>query len=77
MADKLFTPEQVRDDGANRVKGTGLQVGTASAIVIVGEWASQQAGWHGTLPPRVNDAMVVLVAVGIAALTNLRRLCAK
>lgn len=75
--DKEFTAEQVRDDGGNRVAKTGLQVSGGSALVIVGEWLAQQAGWHSALPPRVNDAMVVLVSIGVAAATNWRRLRAK
>lgn len=76
----LFTPKQVREDGQNRVKGTGGQNAVALAVVTVGTYVSWKAGWLRSmedLPVIVHDAFVLLLTVGAAAVSNLGRLRAK
>lgn len=80
MPDPLFTPEQVRDDGQNRVAKTGGQNGVALAAVTIGTYAAWKFGWLRSmedLPVIVHDAIVMLLTVGASALSNLKRLRAK
>lgn len=74
MADPVFTPEQIREDGVNRIAKTGGQVGGATALVGATQWAAQQAGWHGELDGVTFGYFVTLVSIVASWLTNLRRL---
>lgn len=69
-----FTPEQIKADGQNRVAKTAGQAGGATAVVIVGQWLAQQLGWHGELPTEVFGALVTLLTIVAAWVTNLGRL---
>lgn len=50
---ELFTPEQIRQDGQNRIARTGVQSGVAGALIVVGLWVAHQVGWHGEMPAEV------------------------
>lgn len=69
-----FTPEQVREDGQNRVAKTAGQVGVAAAIVTVGEWLAHQVGWGGELPIVVATSMTTILTAAAAWWTNRGRL---
>jgi hypothetical protein len=70
----MFTPEQVAEDGRNRVSRTAGQGGVAAAIVTIGEWVTQQAGWHGSLPTAISAAMIVVLTAASSYLANRRRI---
>lgn len=76
MADTI-TPELIREDGANRIKGTGAQNGVALAVVTVGTYAAWKLGLLETmedLPIVVHDAIVLLLTVSASYITNRPRL---
>lgn len=69
-----FTSEQIADDARNRVARTAGQVSIPAALVVIGEWVAQQAGWSSQLPADV-AAAVVAVLTGVAAyVTNRSRI---
>lgn len=69
----VFTPEQISEDGKNRVTRSTGQGGVAAATVVVGEWLAQQLGWHDSLPTAVSAAMqVILLAVAAYAMNRSR-----
>lgn len=73
-----FTPEQVAEDGRSRVVRTGGQGGTAWALVLIATEALKGRGWlHDGISNELFGAYVLIVTVGVAALTNLRRLRGK
>lgn len=69
-----FTPEQVAEDGRNRVSRTASQGGVAAATVTIGELVAQQAGWHGALPTPVSAAIIVVLTATGSYLMNRRRI---
>lgn len=78
MTEPLFTSEQVKEDGRNRVKGTGFQVGGATALVGLGSAFLRQRGLlHGPLDPIGFGYWVTLLTISASALTNLSRLRGK
>lgn len=72
--DPVFTPAQVREDGQNRVARTTGQVSIAGALVLVGQWVAQQAGWDGEIPLDVATALTVVLSAAGSWLTNKSRL---
>jgi hypothetical protein len=70
----VFTNEQIREDGRNRVARTAGQGGVAAAVVTVGEWAAGLAGWDGALPTAVAGAFVVLLTAAASWWMNLKRI---
>lgn len=78
MADPLFTPQQVKTDGANAIVRTGGQVGSATALVGLGQALAQSRGWlHGELDAIVFGYWVTLVTIAAAAATNVSKLRGK
>lgn len=76
--DPVFTTEQIRDDGKNRVGKTGAQVGGATALVGLGQALCQSRGWlHGELDTIVFGYWVTIVTIASAALMNLGKLRGK
>lgn len=73
----LFTPEQIAEDGKNRVAKTAGQAGVSGAFVVVCLWVAHQLGWHGDMPADVVAASTILLTAGAAMVTNLSRLRAK
>lgn len=73
----LFTPEQVTEDGRNRVARTTAQVGVPAASITIGEWVAHLVGWRGSIPGTVRDAMIVILTACAAAWTNRHRLRGK
>lgn len=69
-----FTPEVIREDGQARIAKTAGQAGGATALVIVGQWFAQELGWNGELPTEVFGAIVTLLTIIAAWLTNRSRL---
>lgn len=77
-AEPVFTREQIKEDGRNRVAKTGGQVGGATAAVIVVQAACKARGWmHGELDTVVFGAYVTLVTIVAGALSNLSKLRGK
>lgn len=78
MADPVFTEQQIKDDGKNRVGKTAGQAGGATALVVVAQAGLQAKGWlHGELEPVVFGAYVTLATIGAASLMNLGKLRGK
>lgn len=79
MSDEpLFTPQQIKSDGANAVVRTGGQVGGATALVGLGQALCQSRGWlHGELDAIVFGYWVTVVSVAAAAVSNLSKLRGK
>lgn len=83
VTEPVFTEEQLRDDGRNRVGKTGLQVGLGSAIVTIVLAVAHGRHWihagpdGSLLDSVVKDAYNLVVSTAIAALMNLRRLRGK
>lgn len=74
MADPIFTPEQIKQDGQNRVASTAGQAGTAGFVVVFGLWFARQLGWHGEMPPDVVIALTGLLTTAASVLKNRRKL---
>lgn len=70
----LFTPEQIKQDGQNRVARTVGQTGIPGAVITVVDYLLQTYLHQDPLPPAVVVALG-LIGAGLAAwFTNLPRL---
>lgn len=71
MANPLFTPEQVKEDGQNRLARTVGQVTVPGAVVTVLDYVLQRLTDQPPLPPSVVSALVVILTA-VAAWFTLR-----
>lgn len=70
----LFTPEQIAEDGRNRLARTMGQVTIPAALVNLIDYALQRWAHEPALPPVVNNSLVVLLTGGAAWMTLRKRL---
>lgn len=78
MPERLFTPEQIKADGGNRVAKTAGQAGVASAAVTLGAAFLRWRGWlHGELDIIGAGAWITILSAVAAAGTNWGRLRGK
>lgn len=75
--DPVFTAEQIKQDGQNRVARTGVQSGVAGAAIVVGLWIAHQAGWRGDMPAEVVAASTFLLTTAGSWASNRSRLNGK
>lgn len=70
-----FTPEQIRQDGQNRIARTAGQTGVAGAFVFLASAFFRWRGWlHGELDSTATGAWVIVLSAFAAAGTNIGRL---
>lgn len=76
---ELFTPEQIAEDGRNRVAKTGLQAGGLAAplMLIVVNALKARHVLHGELSTELTLAYQAVLTVVFAAAMNFRRLRGK
>lgn len=78
MADPTFTPEQIAEDGRNRVGKTAAQAGVPAALIIIVIAALRGQGWfHGQLDTELTLAYQTILTATAAALSNIGRLRGK
>lgn len=70
----LFTPEQIAEDGRNRLGRTMGQVTVPGAVVTVLDYALQRWANEPALPPAVVSALVVILTALAAYLTLRKRI---
>lgn len=71
-AKPLFTPEQIAEDGRNRLGRTMGQVTVPGALVTVLDYALQRWANEPALPPHVVASLVVILTA-VAAYVTLRK----
>lgn len=70
----LFTPEQIAEDGQNRLARTMGQVTLPGAIVTVANYALVRYAHQEPMPPDVVASLVVILTGGTAWFTLRKRL---